>query len=176
MSKQILTIISVVVVCMTTSCTLTRHADNGHVKGNDKKRNDYSEKLGINLSGEYNSALIQEVTGWLGTPYSYGGKDKTGTDCSGFVMQVYKTVYNVVTARSANGIYEQCTKVKKEKLKQGELIFFKINTENVGHVGIFLQDTYFIHASTSKGVMVSSLELEYWAKYFVSAGKLTGLN
>src|SRR5687768_4862689 len=111
MMKKIWPIFCIVV--MATSCTVAKHADNGHVKGNDKKRNYYSEKLGINLSREYNSTLIQEVISWLGTPYAYGGKGKTGTDCSGFVMQVYKTVYNVATARSANGIYEQCTKVKK---------------------------------------------------------------
>lgn len=170
--KQVFVILSITLVAFTTSCTMTKHADNGHVKGNDKKRSYYSEKLGIDLAKDYNSSLIQEVIGWLGTPYVYGGEDKKGTDCSGFVMQVYKTVYQLQTARSANGIYEQCTKVKRSQLKQGELVFFKINTEHVGHVGIFLQDTYFIHASSSKGVMVSSLDLEYWTKYFVSGGKL----
>lgn len=161
-----------IIIITTSACTVSKHADNGHVRGGDKKRSDYSEKLGINLGKDYNSALIQEIIGWLGTPYTYGGKDKTGTDCSGFVMQVYKTVYQLNTARSANGIYEECIKVKREKLKQGELVFFKINTENVGHVGIFLQESYFIHASSSKGVMVSSLDLEYWTKYFVGGGKL----
>ena len=96
---------------------MTKQADNGHVKGNDKRRNYYGEKLGINLSKDYNAALIKEVIDWLGTPYVYGGKDKTGTDCSGFVMQVYKTVYDLSTARSANGIYEESTKVKREKLR-----------------------------------------------------------
>jgi cell wall-associated NlpC family hydrolase len=162
-------IIGCIILC---SCSVTKHANNGHVKGNDKKRSYYSEKLGIDLAGNYNAALIQEVISWLGTPYVYGGVDKYGTDCSGFVMQVYKTVYQINTARSANGIYEQSIKVKREKLKQGELVFFRINTEKIGHVGIFLQDPYFIHASSSKGVMVSSLDLEYWTKYFVSGGKL----
>jgi lipoprotein Spr len=171
--KKVFVITSFLLVVFATSCTVTKHADNGHVKGNDKKRNYYSEKLGIDLTKDYNSALIQEVIAWLGTPYAHGKEDKSGTDCSGFVMQVYKTVYQIATARSANGIYEQSTKVKKSQLKQGELVFFKINTEHVGHVGIFLQDTYFIHASTSKGVMVSNLDLEYWTKYFVSGGKLT---
>ncbi len=160
-------------ISSTFSCTVSKHADNGHVKGNDKKRNYYAEKLGIQLNKEYDAALLKEVIDWLGTPYVYGGKDKTGTDCSGFVLQVYKVVYGINTARSANGIYEESVKVKRDKLKQGELVFFKINTEKIGHVGIFLQDSYFIHASTSKGVMVSSLDLEYWTKYFVSGGRLS---
>lgn len=166
-------IILIFILGTTVSCTLTKHAENGHVKGKDKARNYYAEKLGIELDKEYDAALLKEVIGWLGTPYVYGGKDKTGTDCSGFIMQVYKEVYGITTARSANGIYEECIKVKREKLKQGELVFFKINTEKIGHVGIFLQDSYFIHASSSKGVMVSSLDLEYWTKYFVSGGRLT---
>jgi murein DD-endopeptidase / murein LD-carboxypeptidase len=171
--KKIFVIASIVCVILSTSCTVSKHVDNGHVKGNDKKRNYYSEKLGIDLTKNYNAALIQEVIGWLGTPYAYGQQDKSGTDCSGFVMQVYKTVYQIQTARSANGIYEQCSKIKRAELKQGELVFFKINTQHVGHVGIYLQDTYFIHASSSKGVMVSNLDLEYWTKYFVSGGRLT---
>src|SRR5438045_6657450 len=92
-------VIACIILC---SCSVTKHANNGHVKGNDKKRSYYSEKLGIDLSGNYNVALIQEVIGWLGTPYVYGGVDKYGTDCSGFVMQVYKAVYQINKATSAN--------------------------------------------------------------------------
>src|SRR5687767_13446002 len=135
-------------------------------------RNNYSQKLGIELNKDFDPILIKEVIGWLGTPYKYGGTDKSGTDCSGFVMQVYKTVYSINTARSANGLYEACQKISRLKVKQGQLVFFKINTEKVGHVGIFIQDPYFIHASSSKGVMVSSLDENYWTKYFISCGKL----
>lgn len=163
--------ISIVFIIGMSSCSLLKNNGNNYEKP-DKKRLYYSEKLGIELDKEYDYQLIKEVTDWLGTPYVYAGEEKSGTDCSGFVMQVYKTVYNKSTERSANGIYEQSTKVKREKLKQGDLVFFKINTEKVGHVGILLKDPYFIHASSSKGVMVSSLDAEYWSKYFVSGGKL----
>ena len=149
------------------SCTATK----GTVNSN-KKILFYSDKLGFELAKGFNESLVKEVIGWLGTPYQYGGESKSGTDCSGFIQQVYKTVYGINTSRSANDIYLDCTKIKRETLKQGELVFFKINTEKIGHVGIFLQDPYFIHASSSKGVMVSSLELDYWTKYFISGGKL----
>ncbi len=162
----------ITVLLFTVSCSSLKTANNNNTHSSDKKREFYSEKLGISLQKDFNADLIKEVIDWIGTPYVYGGADKTGTDCSGFVQQVYKVVYNLSTARSANGIYEECIKVKREKLKQGELVFFKINTEKVGHVGIYLQDSYFIHASTSKGVMVSSLDLDYWTKYFISGGKL----
>lgn len=151
------------------SCTATKGNFNNT---SNKNRSFYSEKLGLALEKDYDEKLIKEVIGWLGTPYVYGGEEKSGTDCSGFIQQVYKNIYGIKTARSASGLYDECIKVKKEKIRQGELVFFKINTEKVGHVGIFLQDSYFIHASSSKGVMVSSLETEYWAKYFVSGGRL----
>jgi cell wall-associated NlpC family hydrolase len=156
------------------SCSSIKTANNNSSANNDKKRIQYSEKLGIDLRKDFDMALVKEVIDWLGTPYVHGAEDKTGTDCSGFVQQVYKTVYGITTARSSSGIYDEATKVKKEKLQMGELVFFKINTEKVGHVGIFLQESYFIHASSSKGVMVSSLDLEYWTKYFVSGGKIKG--
>ena len=149
------------------SCAATK----GNVNSN-KKMLFYSDKLGFELAKGFNDSLVKEVIGWLGAPYQYGGESKTGTDCSGFIQQVYKTVYGINTSRSANDIYQDCIKVKKENLQQGNLVFFKINTEKIGHVGIFLQAPYFIHASSSKGVMVSSLELDYWTKYFVSGGKL----
>ncbi len=153
------------------SCSALKNGGQ-YANNSEKKRAYYSEKLGIDLKKNFDGELLNEVIEWLGTPYVYGGESKSGTDCSGFIQQVYKTIYGINTARSANGLYEECIKVKREKLKQGELVFFKINTEKVGHVGIFLQDPYFIHASSSKGVMVSSLELEYWSKYFISGGKL----
>ena len=154
------------------SCSSLKNNNHPLTNNSDKKRTFYSEKLGIELKKDFEETLIKEVIDWLGTPYKYGGDNKSGTDCSGFIQQVYKIVYGINTPRSANGLYEESIKIKKEKLKQGELVFFKINTPKIGHVGIFLQDDYFIHASSSKGVMVSSLSLNYWTKYFVSGGKL----
>ena len=172
MKKRIIYVLLFLGVLIISSCSTLKNNSSHTANKGDKKRAQYAEKLGFDLAKGFNGDLIQEVISWLGTPYVYGGESKSGTDCSGFVQQVYKVVYGISTARSANGIYEECTKVKKNQLKQGELVFFKINTTKVGHVGIFLQDTYFIHASSSKGVMVSSLDLDYWTKYFISGGKL----
>jgi lipoprotein Spr len=174
--KQIVFIFFIGMALLVSSCSTIQFSNPGTKTDidnhSDKKRSLYSEKLGIELNPSFDAALIKEVIDWLGTPYKYSGTDKSGTDCSGFVMQVYKTVYGIQTERSASTMYEKSTLVKREKLKQGQLVFFKINTSKVGHVGIFLQDPYFIHASSSKGVMVSSLDATYWTKYFVSGGKL----
>jgi cell wall-associated NlpC family hydrolase len=132
----------------------------------------YSARLGITLKPGCNKRLIETVTSWLNAPYKYGGNSKQGTDCSGFVQQVYAEVYGISLARSAADIFAQCKKINRSELKEGDLVFFKINTSKVGHVGIYLTDEYFIHASTKKGVIVSSLTEEYYAKYFYSAGRI----
>lgn len=132
----------------------------------------YSARLGITLKSGCNKKLIETVTSWLNAPYKYGGNTKQGTDCSGFVQQVYAEVYGVTLARSAADIFTQCKKINRSELKEGDLVFFKINSSKVGHVGIYLTDEYFIHASTKKGVIVSSLNEEYYAKYFYSAGRI----
>ncbi len=132
----------------------------------------YSARLGIALKPGCNKKLIEAVATWLNVPYKYGGNTKQGTDCSGFVQQVYAEVYGVSLAHSSDEIFAQCKKITRSELKEGDLVFFKINTSKVGHVGIFLTDVYFIHASTKKGVIVSSLTEEYYAKYFYSAGRI----
>lgn len=164
--KQISKTLLLILILTLSACSISK---NNLVERN---RVSYSQKLGFELEKKYDYVLIKEVVTWLGVPYKYGGNSKEGVDCSGFVQQVYAVVYQMKTARSANGIYEEAKRVSKNQLKQGELVFFKINTEHVGHVGIFLQQSYFIHASSSKGVMVSSLETEYWDKYFVGGGKI----
>lgn len=132
----------------------------------------YSARLGISLKPGCNRKLIESVTSWLNTPYKYGGNTQQGTDCSGFVQQVIFEVYGVSLARSAADIYAQCKKINRADLKEGDLVFFKINTPKVDHVGIYLTDEYFIHASTQKGVIISNLSETYYAKYFYSAGRI----
>lgn len=132
----------------------------------------YSAKLGISLKPGCNRKLIETVTSWLNAPYKYGGSTKQGTDCSGFVQQVIFDVYACMLPRSAVEIHAACTKINKQDLKQGDLIFFKINSAKVNHVGIHLTDEYFIHASSQRGVVVNSLHENYYKNYFHSAGRI----
>lgn len=132
----------------------------------------YSALLGVNLDGKTNKELIITVSEWLGVPYKYGGDTKSGTDCSGFVGQVFSKVYHVSTSRSASGLYEQAKKISRNELKDGDLVFFKINSSKVGHVGIYLKDGYFIHATTRRGVMVNNLSETYYSKYYFASGRI----
>ena len=115
------------------------------------------------------SVLTEYCMSWVGTPHVQGGMSKNGVDCSGFVSNVYKDVYGItLPRRSADMEKEVDLTVKQSQLKEGDLVFFGKN--GVNHVGIYLQDNNFIHTSTSKGVIVSSLEEKYWKENYRSCG------
>lgn len=134
----------------------------------------YTKIFGVEFAGNEDKKLLDELSTWIGTPYVYGGESKNGTDCSGMVQTVFKTVYNASLYRTAYDLTKNCDLVKKKDLKCGDLIFFKINNTKISHVGIYLANSKFIHAS-SKGVMVSDLTETYYIKYYYSAGRVKNL-
>lgn len=110
---------------------------------------------------------------------------KKGIDCSGFTKQLYSQVFNLDIKRSSRDIFSMVNPVKKDELKEGDMVFFKIRSRSISHVGIYLGNNRFAHAS-SKGVAVSSLDDAYWSRYYYKGGRvldafkselgLTGLN
>lgn len=135
----------------------------------------YSKVLGIELKGTENKELIRVVSSWLGTPYKYGGVSKDGTDCSGFVKTVYESLYKISLYRSAADLEKNTDTISKKDLKTGDLVFFKFGGTKISHVGIYLADNKFIHASSSKGVIVSDLTIDYYKKGFYCAGRIKDL-
>jgi murein DD-endopeptidase / murein LD-carboxypeptidase len=131
-----------------------------------------SEKLGVSKKEINHNKLYSFVDDWYGSPYKYGGCQKTGVDCSCFADNLYDKVYGVKIGRTAGEIYKACDKVKTDHLKQGDFVFFITNGKSISHVGVYLKDNKFAHASTSKGVIVSDLNETYYKKYFHSAGRL----
>lgn len=134
-------------------------------------KTDYTRRLGIDLPPDADPKLMMTIADWMGTPYRMGGAAKNGVDCSGFIQEVYKTVYQKPTPRTTNQLFIDAESVSRRKLKEGDLVFFKINSIKVGHAGIYLFDDYFAHASTSRGVMISKLTDIYWSKYFTGGGR-----
>ena len=127
-----------------------------------------SRKLGFTVNRKDNLPLMREVCQWLGTPYRPGGATRQGADCSGFVGAVYRDVYHKTLHRTVADIYKlDCRRVAKRRVKQGDLLFFnfqKRHRRQLTHVGIHLKRGYFVHASTSKGVMVNHLSQSYYKK------------
>ena len=155
------------VVCASLLASCRSHKDVGDVY----YRNQY---FGIDVSKDDNHRLYEEIDGWIGVPYEYGGNSKNGVDCSGFVVNVYGTVYGVKLQRSSELIYKKnCQNIKKSKLEEGDLVFFKSGKKKkINHVGIYLKNNKFAHASSSRGVIISSLEEDYYKRNFMQAGRV----
>ncbi len=134
--------------------------------------NSLAQKIGIPAKDMGNKKLYSFVESWYGTPYKFGGCEKTGVDCSCFANALYKDVYQKKLSRSSRDIYKDCEKINNSNLKEGDFVFFKINSQDISHVGVYLSNNKFVHASTSKGVMVSDLNDVYYKKYFFTAARL----
>jgi cell wall-associated NlpC family hydrolase len=131
--------------------------------------------LGIEESHKDNFELYKETASWLNTRHVEGGLSRSGIDCSGFVYVVYKNVYGIRLERSSSSIYKKnCRRISKGRLKGGDLVFFNTSGSwfTINHVGIYLKDNKFVHTSTSKGVIVNSLEEEYYRKTWVCGGRV----
>ena len=131
----------------------------------------YFASYGIDLSRIKNSELYHESFKWLTTPHKMGGSSKFGIDCSGFAKQLYEKAYGIKMLGGSRDIYPKTIPVTPSELLEGDLLFFKVKSSVITHVGVFLQNRMFIHTSSSQGVMVSSLDDAYWSKYFFSAGR-----
>ena len=133
-------------------------------------------KLGVNASSTDNARLYSECASWLGASYKYGGTTKSGVDCSGFVYMVYKAVFGkTLTRQSAGMLTDNCTKITKNQLREGDLVFFRTDgkkSSTPNHVGIYLKENKFIHASTSKGVVVSDLLQSYYVTNWITGGRV----
>jgi probable lipoprotein NlpC len=132
----------------------------------------YSKKFGVKLLGNEDQKLISCMASWLGTPYKYAGETRQGTDCSGMIMAIYKEVYKKDLFRSSMEQMKNVTIIKKEELRTGDLVFFKIGGDKVSHVGLYIGEGKFMHASTQRGVVINSLEEEYYKKWFFAGGRV----
>ena len=144
----------------------------GRNRSNRQFYSEHSKKLGYELNGNENQKLIAFISDWLGTPYRYGGHSKNGTDCSGFILMLYREVYGIDLARSSYDIARNSQKIKKHQLKEGDLVFFKTSGNRISHVGIYLSNNKFAHASSSRGVTVNDLSENYYMRTFAMAGRI----
>ncbi len=132
----------------------------------------FSQIMGVAVSASANTKLYQFIYEWIGTPYRLGGKTKKGVDCSQFAYELYNQVFNTTLGHSSRNIYTQVDPIKKDELKPGDLVFFKIRSRNITHVGVYIGDDKFAHASSSRGVMISNLNEAYWKRYYYNGGRM----
>jgi lipoprotein Spr/probable lipoprotein NlpC len=117
------------------------------------------------------SKLYAQYQSWQGTPYQLGGLSKKGIDCSGFVYLTFKDKFGVKLPRTTATQVKRGKRIYIGQLQAGDLIFFKTGWKT-RHVGIYLSDGRFLHASTSKGVIISRLDNVYWKKKYWRAQRI----
>lgn len=136
------------------------------------ERQQYSHQLGIPLTGRENQVFIQELSEWMGTPYRYGGSTRAGADCSGFVWAVYRNVYGITLPRTTKAQARETRRIRRHRLKEGDIVFFRTKGRRASHSGIYITNGYFIHASSSRGITINSLDEHYYSRRFVKGGRL----
>jgi len=117
--------------------------------------------------------FLMTVVNYLGTPYKYGGNSRKGIDCSAFTQLVFQETFNLEIPRSTLQQLKIGKPVERNELQFGDLVFFNTRRrQNPGHVGIYLWENYFVHASTKYGVIVSSMAEGYYDRRYVGARRI----
>ena len=144
------------------SCGTTRHVTS----------NSTAAKAAEVMASLNNKKLYKFITSWTGVKYQLGGLDKRGIDCSGFALTLEKEIFDIDLPRRS---IEQAGVIKQKDVKRletGDLVFFSFGGREVDHVGVYLNDNFFVHASTSRGVIVDDLMLPAYQNSLVSAGSV----
>lgn len=119
-----------------------------------------------------NKDLYRFITGWTGVRYKLGGLDKNGIDCSGFALILERDIYGLTLPRRSKDQANAIKKKDKNNLNEGDLIFFAFGGKEVDHVGVYLNNDFFVHASTTRGVVVDDLRLPIYQQSIVKTGTL----
>lgn len=114
--------------------------------------------------------LYQFITDWAGVKYKFGGLDKNGIDCSGFALLLNKEIYGITLPRISRDQASATRKKNKDELEEGDLVFFAFGGGAVDHVGVYLNNGFFVHASTTRGVIVDDLNLPVYQNALVKTG------
>jgi len=117
------------------------------------------------------SALRRQADEWKGVRYRRGGLSRAGIDCSGLVHVTYRNVFGLSVPRTTESLARIGSRVGRERLRPGDLVFFRTGLRK-RHVGIYVADGTFLHASTSQGVTISSLEEDYWDESYRGARRV----
>jgi cell wall-associated NlpC family hydrolase len=131
----------------------------------------YSIALDVAAESITNLSLYQAIEEWYGTRYRFGGTTKKGIDCSSLMQKLYTASYNLEIPRTAITQYRATTRLTQDDLKEGDLIFFHTTRSGISHVGLYLGNRRFIHASSSRGVVISNLDESYYVKAYRGAGR-----
>ncbi len=131
----------------------------------------YALLLDTEVEQVQNIDLFSMIDEWFGTRYRYGGSTKDGIDCSALMQILYSDAYGVSLPRTAREQFGFSKRISRAEIREGDLIFFN-TTGGVSHVGMYLQNNKFVHASSGNGVTISDLYDDYWMRKFIGVGRV----
>ncbi len=170
------------------STTKTKHNTNSDPNGNTKKESEnytsksekekahylqlkYAVIVDVPTNKLKNVELLELIDKWWGTKYCIGGNTQKCIDCSGFTQILLREIFYTTLPRTSQEQYKESRRVELEDLREGDLVFFG-SGRSISHVGVYLQNNKFVHASTSVGVTITDLNDKYWKPKFVGGGRL----
>lgn len=136
------------------------------------KSNTVAAKAADAMASLKSKDLYKFITDWTGVKYKLGGLDKNGIDCSGFALLLEKKIYGHTLPRVSNDQANVVKNKSRSNLVEGDLIFFAFGGNQVDHVGVYLNNNVFVHASTSRGVVVDDLTLPVYQNAIVKTGSI----
>lgn len=139
----------------------------------EKMVNKYAEMVETEPEEIKNLPLYRFIDHWYGVKYKYGGTTRKGIDCSAFSQRLYGNVYCLNIKRTSKQQFKKCERLDDlSEAGEGDLVFFRINRVRISHVGVYLANGYFVHATRSKGIMISSLSDKYWQRRYAGCGRV----
>lgn len=133
----------------------------------------YADLVGADPSDITNYPLYRFIDNWYGTRYRYGGTDHDGIDCSAFAQKLYSKVYATNILRTSRQQRKTSERIDdEEEVMEGDLVFFRRHRFRISHVGVYLTNGNFVHASSSKGVVISNVDEKYWRRRFAGYGRV----
>ncbi len=132
----------------------------------------YSALLGVEKSDIQNGRLYAFIDQWIGVPYKFGGLDKDGVDCSGLAVLLEQQVYGISIPRTTSQQINIIKRKYEEELREGDLVFYDFDGKKFNHVGIYLQNGYLVHASSTKGVIIIKLHDPAMYSHFSRGGSI----
>lgn len=168
-------LLAIISVMLLSSCHTSKKTSGDY----SKSKTEYSSRHSHDKSGKrqskFGERIVEEAYTWLGTPYAYAHAEKgVATDCSGMVLQVYDKIAGVKLPRNSAKQAEFCESIREKDVVVGDLVFFATgkNAEVISHVGIMVDEKNFIHASASKGVVISDRTQPYYVRTFKGFGRV----
>ncbi len=146
-------------------------ASNKDVEKSNWLQTKYAAPLNVPAENLTNIPLLELIDQWWGTRYCIGGSSTNCIDCSGFTQVVMRDVFELTLPRTAQEQYNLMQRIEMEDLREGDLVFFNTSGRGISHVGVYLQNNKFVHASTSQGVTITDLGGRYWSPKFRGGGR-----